>query len=97
MLRVLTGDARVVYRANSINGQALAARAGLGIAILPTFMGDPDEGLERLFVVPSTEDYHLWLLIHADLRQTARVRVFVDYLTEAILAERAMYEEAGKR
>jgi DNA-binding transcriptional LysR family regulator len=97
MLRDLVGEARVVYRANSMNGQAIAARAGLGIAFLPTFMGDPDAGLERLFVVPLIEDDYLWLLIHADLRQTARVRAFVDFVTEAILDERALYEGTSER
>lgn len=80
-----------------MSGQAIGARAGLGIAILPAFIGDLDVNLERLFVVPLVEDDHLWLMIHADLRQTARVRAFVDFVTEAILEERSLYEGAPEQ
>ncbi len=95
VLSDLTGDARVVYRVNSMNGHAFAVRAGLGIALLPTFVGEPDGNLKRLFIVP-TENDHLWLQIHADLRNTARVRAFVDFITEAILEERTLYEGVAK-
>jgi len=92
-----SGDAPIVYRASSMNAQAIAARAGLGIAFLLTPMGDADPRLERLFVMPSKDTYYLWLLIHADLRQTARVRAFVDFVSEAVLADRSLYEGNPKR
>lgn len=88
-------DAPIVYRANSMNGQAIAARAGIGVAMLPTFVGDPDPHLRRLFLkqpAAETAESHLWILIHADLRQTARVRAFVDFITEAVRAQRSLYE-----
>lgn len=85
-------EARVVYRADGMMGQAIAARSGLGIAFLPTFIGQADEKLQNLFALPPIENDHLWLLIHSDLRQTARVRAFVDFITEAIIGERAIYE-----
>lgn len=91
-------DAQIVYRANSMNGQAIAARAGIGVAMLPTFVGDPDPHLRRLFLMQSAAqivDTHLWILIHADLRQTARVRAFVDFITEAVRAKRSLYEASG--
>jgi DNA-binding transcriptional LysR family regulator len=90
-------DARVVYRADRMTGQAIAARAGLGIALLPRFVGDPDPDLERLFIVSLPEAFHLWLLVHADLRQTARVRAFIDYIAEAVLSDRRVFEGSGKR
>jgi DNA-binding transcriptional LysR family regulator len=82
----------VVFRANSMPGQAIAARSSVGIAFLPRFVGDPDPGLDRLFGVSADPQFHLWLLIHADLRQTARVRAFVDFMTESIQASRDLWE-----
>jgi len=82
----------VVFQANSMSAQAIAARAGLGVAILPRFMGDPDDALTRLFHVTPETVYHLWLLVHADMKQSARIRAFIDFLSEAITAERALYE-----
>ncbi|MEM7154641.1 MAG: LysR family transcriptional regulator [Myxococcota bacterium] len=96
-LRAMLEEGRVVLRTGSMTGQAIAARAGMGVAVLPRFMGDPDPQLERLFGVPTVAPTHLWLLIHADLRQTARVRAFVDFMTESIMAERALYEGTRKR
>jgi len=77
-------DHNVVFRADSMSAQAMAARAGIGIALLPRFMGDRDDELVSLFEPPSDRTYNLWLLIHADLRQTARVRAFIDFITEAV-------------
>lgn len=82
----LEGDAPVgdvVVRADSVLARAMACDAGLGLAELPRFVGDARPGLVALFERP-VPDLHLWLLIHTDLRRTARIRVFVDFLTEAI-------------
>ena len=91
-LRANAPNARVGYRASSMLGQLAAARADLGVAILPCFMGDPDPILERLFLVTDIWDYHLWLLVHADLRQAARVRAFSDFISQTIVADRCLYE-----
>lgn len=89
----LLGDAvHVSLRTNSMNGQMIAARAGLGVAVLPRFIGDHEPGLERLFAVSLAQTADLWLLIHADLRQTARVRAFVEFMSEAIQSKRELYE-----
>ncbi len=89
-------EPRFSFRSNSMVAQMHGARAGLGVAILPRFMGDSEPDLEHLFTVDASWDYHLWLLTHADLRQTARVRAFVEFVTEAITADRAMYEGTGR-
>jgi DNA-binding transcriptional LysR family regulator len=35
----------VVYRSSSLVNQLVAARAGLGLAVLPCYLGDPEPGL----------------------------------------------------
>lgn len=60
--------------------QLEAARLGAGIAQFPCFMGDAAPELVRLTEPkPSLE---LWVLSHRDLRATARVRVFRQYITD---------------
>ena len=61
--------------------------------LLPCFVGDPDPGLRRLGG-PVARENRLWLLIHADLRRSARVRSLVDFIVPRILAESALYEGA---
>lgn len=58
--------------------------------LLPCFIGDPDPALRRIGH-PIAEN-RLWLLIHADLRRSARVRALVDFLVPQLLNNRARFE-----
>jgi DNA-binding transcriptional LysR family regulator len=61
--------------------------------LLPCFVGEPDPGLRRLGQ-PIAAD-RLWLLIHADLRRSARVRALVDFLVPRLLADKGRFEGAS--
>ena len=81
--------ATVVFRANSILMAAQAARGGWGVAILPTFVGEPEAELVR--VSPeSLCPVNLWLAVHADLQRNARVRAVIDHLVAAVAASRVL-------
>lgn len=70
--------------------QLEAAAAGMGLSYLPCFVGDADARLRRVPGVEPVDDRSIWLLLHSDLQRTARVRAFVDFMAEAIIARRAM-------
>lgn len=72
--------------------QIEAAKAGLGLTLLPCFLGDREPGLRRVPGTTPVLDRSLWLLLHEDLRHTARVRAFLDFVAPAILARRALLE-----
>lgn len=73
-----------------------AARAGIGLALLPCYLGDTAPGLHRLVrKTPSEPRSTLWLLTHDDLKRTARIRAVMDFLATALATERALLE--GKR
>lgn len=72
--------------------QVGAAKAGLGLALLPCFLGDPEPGLIRVPGTGLLPGKSLWLLFHDDLRHTARIRALIDYLVPAIRAQRALLE-----
>lgn len=55
-----------------------------GLAYLPCFMGDQDPELERICPPDPQMNLGLWLLIHPDLKKTARVIAFCDYLIHAM-------------
>jgi molybdate transport repressor ModE-like protein len=85
-----------VYRTNSVVNQLVAAKAGLGLAVLPCYLGDPEPDLVRVLADPVPElERELWIVTHADLRRTARVRAFFDVVGEGLVAERALL--AGDR
>jgi DNA-binding transcriptional LysR family regulator len=72
------GPRRQVCRVNSVLGIAEAAAAGVGAAILPCFLGDRRPELRRIGAPQTELDVDLWILTHADLRHSARVRAFMD-------------------
>lgn len=68
-----------------------ALREGVGLSILPCFMGDADPGLARYSDPRPEWDLGLWILLHPDLKRTARVLAFRDYMTEAIAASQPVF------
>ena len=83
-------DTQIVYRTNSVVNQLVAAKAGLGAAVLPCYLGDPEPDLVRLLDPVPDLSRELWIVTHADLRRTARVRAFFDIVGEALMAERSL-------
>ncbi|MCR9164199.1 MAG: LysR family transcriptional regulator [Nannocystaceae bacterium] len=69
-----------------------AASAGLGWAMLPTYVGDAEPSLQRLDAPDLRHVANLWLLYHPDLRDNARVRAAKRCAEEAILAQAARFE-----
>lgn len=85
-------EMRPVFQTNSINAAHAAARAGIGLAALPCAIADCDQELERLAPLPEEFLLDLWLLTHEDLRDTARIRIFLDFIAEALAADADLLE-----
>src|SRR5207248_6475017 len=92
-LTTVAPAAAVVYRTSSLVNQLIAAKAGIGLAILPCYLGDPEPDLARAIAGPVPElGSELWMVTHSDLKRTARVRAFFDEVGEGIAADRALIE-----
>ena len=88
--RSLAKDAparRVVVRCNSTAALSSAAAAGVGVAVLPCFAAESDQGLVRLDG-PEPVPHELWLLVHGDLRRTPRVRAAIEWVDAVVEAAR---------
>jgi DNA-binding transcriptional LysR family regulator len=75
-------------RTNSTFALHQSAVAGLGVALLPCFVGDPEPALVRVAgpgEIPASE---LWLALHPDLRRVRRVRAVASFV-EAVIARNA--------
>lgn len=77
-------QARVRIRVDIFNATAAMLRTGIGVGLLPTFMeaGNPE-------LVPVSDPIPelaapIWMLTHPDLRQTARVRAFMQHVGDAL-------------
>ncbi len=75
----------------SIESVAQAAHAGLGLIMLPTYVGDADPHLSRLAQPDLRHVADLWLLYHPDLRLNARVRAARTCVETAIGAHAARF------
>ena len=73
-------DGRVALRTNSIATVLEAVRLGFGAGDLPCFVGDATPGLARAFPGEKPDWLDVWLIVHADVQRTSRVRALVDEL-----------------
>ncbi|MEZ5936270.1 MAG: LysR family transcriptional regulator [Alphaproteobacteria bacterium] len=92
-LRATLGQTEPVFRTNTLMGMAAAAKAGLGLAPLPCFLGDAAPELRRTHPPIDALASELWLLTHRDLQHVARVRVFLDFAHRALRRMEDGFEE----
>jgi DNA-binding transcriptional LysR family regulator len=86
----------VVYRSNSLVNQLVAARAGIGVAVLPCYLGDPEPQLVRALREPVRAlARELWIVTHRDLRTTERIRAFFEAVAEGVRVDRSVIEGAS--
>ncbi|MEK7948748.1 LysR substrate-binding domain-containing protein [Pigmentiphaga sp. YJ18] len=83
---VSTGNARVALEVNSGLMMLEAVRAGLGLGELAVLMAQDDPDLVRVWP-ERTERLDVWLVLHADLNRTARVRAVADAIIAAFKGE----------
>lgn len=76
--------AEIPVRFAEMRSQFEAARAGMGVALLPCFLGDAEQALVRVSGSPVKHIGDVWLLTHADTRRTKRVRLLCDVVREVI-------------
>jgi DNA-binding transcriptional LysR family regulator len=74
----------VVIEHGSTSGLLAAVRAGMGMAVLPSFMADGDPELVRVVQPPCSDRMELWLLTHERIRHAPRVRAVMDFLGDRL-------------
>jgi DNA-binding transcriptional LysR family regulator len=88
--------AQITCRVDALPASRDAALAGLGLALLPCYVGDPAAALRRFMPKTLAEPRSaLWLLTHDDLKRATRIRATLDFLAKAFASERRLLE--GKR
>ena len=89
-------DAQIGLRVDALPALKDAACAGIGLALLPCYLGDEEVQLRRVPAAAGPDVRSaLWLLTHSDLKRTARIRAVMDFLAIALGSERALLE--GRR
>lgn len=83
----------IAFRGSGFLNHHVAAKAGLGIAVLPRYLGDPDRELTRLRLEPENLTTELWLITHRSLKDTARVRAFMEVVGDGLRRKLAALEQ----
>ncbi len=82
-IREVAPHRRIVFRTNSTASVVSAARAGVGVGLVPRFVGEVEPELVRLDG-PTPAHHEMWLLVHGELRRTPRVAAVIDWLDELV-------------
>jgi DNA-binding transcriptional LysR family regulator len=67
-------------RSSNLIAQMQATAAGAGLCVLPCFLADPDERLIRVLPKEVRLTRTFWMIVHADMRDLARIRVTGDFI-----------------
>lgn len=71
---------------------ASAIEAGLGIGLLPCFIGEHLQNVARIPTLAPASDTGLWVLTHPDLKKAARVRAFLEFFGSELARKRKLIE-----
>lgn len=81
-LREVAPNARIVARNDSVLGLLHSARSGIGVAALPTALGDAEPELVRVLGPVQALSREWRVLTTQELRRTPRVAAFFDFMVE---------------
>jgi DNA-binding transcriptional LysR family regulator len=79
---------------SNLVAQLRATLAGAGLCVLPAFLAAGDPRLVRILPHEVTLTRSLWLIVHQDLAELARVKAVVRFIREAVEAERGLFKLA---
>lgn len=89
-LRGIVTNATIAARCSSVSGALLTVKSGVGVALLPSHIGDTESALVRMFGPLKDIVSGCYLIAHPDLHKTPRVRAFFDFMIEEIEQFRPM-------
>ena len=77
---------------SNLVAQLRATLAGAGLCVLPAFLAAGDPRLVRILPDEVTLTRSLWLIVHQDLAELARVKAVVRFIRDAVDAERSLFK-----
>jgi DNA-binding transcriptional LysR family regulator len=87
-LRKYVPDRCIVATGDKLTTLYRLARQGIGIAPLPHYVCETDETMDEVMELPPDCHRHVWILTHPDLRSTARIKAFMQFMYHESNAER---------
>jgi len=92
-----SGGKPPITRSNSMGSMVHAVKAGLGIGALPCTIADPDRDLLRCSDCIEEARASSWIVTRRELKDTPRVRAFIDFMAPHIQQVVRASEERGRQ
>lgn len=92
-----SGGKPPVTRSNSLASLVHAVKAGLGIGALPCTLADSDRELVRCSGAIEEARSSSWIVTRRELKDTPRVRAFIDFMAPYLQHELRRSEERGRQ
>lgn len=86
---------RCRYRLNTCAALLAAVKANLGLAVLPTYVGDTEPELVQVLPEITSLEKDLWILTHEDLRHVTRIKTFIDFVATALTSNNSYLVETS--
>jgi DNA-binding transcriptional LysR family regulator len=91
-VRHVAPEGSTALESSNLVAQLRATLAGAGLCVLPAFLAAGDPRLVRVLRDAVTLTRSLWLIVHQDLTDLARVKAVVRFIRAAVEAERALFK-----
>ena len=85
---------QAVFSVDSFVALRALAMIGMGATVLPSFMAHAEPGLALLRRAPRKVSNDIWVLTHANLRQSGRVHAFMEHVAQEVRALRGRLESS---
>ena len=79
-LRQHADEEKTAVCSDKLSGLYHLALQDMGLTVLPHYLGGADSRLVELMPLPEECNHHIWILTHPDIRFTARVKAFMQFM-----------------
>jgi DNA-binding transcriptional LysR family regulator len=91
-VRQVAPEGFTALESSNLVAQLRATIAGAGLCVLPAFLAAGDPRLVRILPDEVALTRSLWLIVHQDLADLARVRAVLRFVRDAVEAERDLFK-----
>lgn len=90
-VQAISREIKPRFKSGNLVAQFLATREGGGVAVLPAFMAAQDEALAPVLPDEVFIDRTLYLLVHEDNRNLARVRAAASFIYDEVQRQKPLF------
>jgi DNA-binding transcriptional LysR family regulator len=90
-LQLVSRNVRPFLTSSNLVAQLRAAAAGFGVCVLPCFMAATEPCLARVLPGAVSLTRSFWLIVHAEMRDLARIRITSDFIAREVRQARSLF------